>query len=81
MQDNSILYDKQLQFEGNAYLDPKHMPVKTYAELMSLSQSQIFEGMEVTVISDETLNGDSTKYTRKNNKWQLINQTCEIFED
>ena len=60
MNENTINYDKQVSFEGNAYLDPKHMPVATYADLSELSRSEIFEGMTVKVLSDENVDNETT---------------------
>ena len=80
MQDNTLSHKKQIEYNGNAYLDVKRMPVESYSALADLSLSEIFEGMKVTVLSDETMGGDLTHYIYLNGEWVLSETTVELLE-
>lgn len=47
-----INYTDQLKYAGRGYLDAKMMPVKSVDDLKSISLSQRFEGLTVTVLND-----------------------------
>lgn len=79
-ENSSILYDCQIRFEGNAYLDAKRMPVESYSALTKLSADKLFDGIVVGIKIDETMNGGPTRYIYKNNQWSLLDTTSEIIE-
>lgn len=81
MATEKLLYDKQIKFEGNAYLDPKHMPVESFSALLNLPSNKLFEGMEVIVLCDETMQGETTRYTYHNNMWVPSCLTSEILDE
>ena len=59
---NTINFDKQLNFTGAAYLDKKMMPLETYADIKKLELTECFPGMQITKLSDENYNGETTHY-------------------
>ena len=70
---NTLEYDKQIEFTGKAYLDPKTMPVETKAELEQITMAtNAFVGMEKVVLSDEDYDGAMTKYRFDGEKWVII---------
>lgn len=78
-ENNTILYNKQIKFDGNAYLDPKRMPIESYSALFKFPLDEIFDGMVVGVKRDETLSSNSSRYIYKNNQWSLLDTTSEII--
>lgn len=79
MQENTLKYNSQIEYNGNAYIDEKSMPVESYSNLSNFSRSGIFDDMMVTVISDETMHGDLTHYIFKDEKWEIADLTSEIL--
>lgn len=70
---NTLEYDKQIEFTGKAYLDLKTMPVETKAELEQITMAtSAFVSMERVVLSDEDYNGAMTKYRFDGEKWVII---------
>ena len=70
---NTIEFDKQIQFTGKAYLDPKAMPVETKSDLLQITMAtDAFVGMERIVLSDEDYGGNMTKYRFDGEKWVII---------
>jgi hypothetical protein len=70
---NTLEFDKRIQFTGKAYLDPKAAPVATKAELEEITiVNDAFEGMERVVLSDEDYDGAMTKYRFDGEKWVII---------
>ena len=77
-------WDKQIEYSGEAYIDPRQMPVD---KIEDLNDVKAFDGMSVTVINDET-NNEPTRYiyTEKddesNGSWQIDGPIIEqITED
>lgn len=81
MRNNRLTYDKQIEYEGNSYLDPKHMPMDSFSALTQISLDSVFDGIEMTIISDENWSGNTTSYAYKNNAWNLNNATVEIYDE
>lgn len=70
---NTLDYDKQIQFTGKSYLDKKATPVETKAELEQITMAtDAFVGMERVVLSDEDYDGAMTKYRFDGEKWVII---------
>ena len=70
---NTLDYDKQIQFTGKAYLDAKATPVETKAELEQITMAtDAFVGMERVVLSDEDYDGAMTKYRFDGEKWVIV---------
>lgn len=57
-----ITYDKQIDYEGNAYLDPKMVPVQTHEDMFNIPFSNRFEGLKCTVKEDSENNNKQTEY-------------------
>lgn len=47
-----INYTDQLKYAGRGYLDAKMMPVQTIDDLKTISLTQRFEGLTITVLND-----------------------------
>lgn len=47
-----INYTDQLRYAGRGYLDAKMMPVQTIDDLKTISLTQRFEGLTITVLND-----------------------------
>ena len=70
---NTLDYDKQIQFTGKSYLDKKATPVETKAELEQITMAtDAFVGMERVVLSDEDYDGAMTKYRFDGEKWVIV---------
>lgn len=70
---NTLEFDKQIQFTGKSYIDPKVQPVDTKSDLDDITMvSTAFEGMERVVLHDENYDGATTKYRYDGEKWNII---------
>lgn len=74
---NALKYDKQLRFTGNAYLDANIQPRQTKAELLKIPYTTRFDGMEVVVLKDETMNNQTVRYMCMNGVWKPKNITIQ----
>ena len=79
MAENTLSFDKQIQYNGNGYLDKNIMPVGTYAELNNIPFANCFKGLEVVVLQDENYDNETTRYIYNGTKWVIKNPTIEVL--
>lgn len=69
---NAMRFDKQIEYDGNQYLDSKMMCCGTKKDLIAIPKFDCFKGREVVVLEDEDNDKQMIKYVYSGEEWKPL---------